>query len=448
MNILLDLKNAIKRLKAMAKNLSELIPKKFHMVWKATLNSAILNIVCKGGRGSGKSSDIAHIITQLLMRYAVNAVGIRYVDNTLEQSIYEQMKWAIDQQGVSHLFKFNKSPLRITYIPRGNYMIFRGAQNPERIKSLKDSKFPFAVGWIEELAEFKNEDEVTTITNSLLRGELDDGLFYKFFYSYNPPKRKQSWVNKKYETSFQPKNTFVHHSTYKDNPFISKEFLSEVEAARKRNPRRAEWEYDGKAIGSGVVPFDNLQVEPGSITDEMVANFDNIRNGLDFGYATDPLAFVRWHYDKKKNGIYAIDEMYGVKISNREIAKMLHVRGYQNDEIFSDSAEPKSNAELKNEHGIKRVRGVKKGPDSVEYGEQWLDDLDFICIDPQRTPNIAKEFENIDYQTDRDGNPKPRLEDKDNHTIDATRYAFNEDMWAKRKSNVSKETRQIIKRMF
>ena len=273
----------------MVKKLSELIPKPFHSVWSATLSEQTLNIVCKGGRGSGKSSDIAHVITQLLMRYAVNAVGIRYVDNTLEQSLYEQMKWSIEQQGVTHLFKFNKSPLRITYKPRGNYMIFRGAQNPERIKSLKDSKFPFSIGWIEELGEFKNEEEVTTITNSLLRGELGNGLFYKFFYSYNPPKRKQSWVNKKYETSFQPENTFVHHSTYKDNPFIAKEFLKEVEAARERNPRRAEWEYDGKAVGSGVVPFDNLKVVAGSITDEMVANFDDIRSAVDFGLNVAPL---------------------------------------------------------------------------------------------------------------------------------------------------------------
>lgn len=411
----------------MAKKLSEFLPPKFHSVWRATLNQDILNIVCKGGRGSGKSSDIAHIITQLLMRYAVNTVGIRYVDNTLEQSLYEQMKWAIEQQGVSHLFKFNKSPLRITYKPRGNYMIFRGAQNPERIKSLKDSKFPFAIGWIEELAEFKNEDEVTTITDSLLRGELDDGLFYKFFYSYNPPKRKQSWVNKKYETSFQPKNTFIHHSTYKDNPFISKEFLSEVEAARARNPRRAEWEYDGKAIGSGIVPFDNLRIEAGSITDEMVANFDNIRQGLDYGYATDPLAFVRWHYDKKRNCIYAIDELYEVKCSNRRAAQWIKSNKYHYQDIIAE-VEPKSNAEMRNEHDISKIRQVTKGPDSVEYGEKWLDDLDAIYIDPIRTPNIAKEFENIDYQTDRDGNPKPRLEDKDNHTIDATRYAFNDDM--------------------
>lgn len=411
----------------MAKKLSEFLPPKFHSVWRATLNQDILNIVCKGGRGSGKSSDIAHIVTQLLMRYAVNAVGIRYVDNTLEQSIYEQMKWAIEKQGVSRLFKFNKSPLKITYLPRGNYMIFRGAQNPERIKSLKDSKFPFAIGWIEELAEFKTEDEVTTITNSLLRGELDDGLFYKFFYSYNPPKRKQSWVNKKYETSFQPDNTFIHHSTYRDNPFISKEFLKEVEATRARNPRRAEWEYDGKAVGSGVVPFDNLRIEAGSITDEMVANFDNIRQGLDYGYATDPLAFVRWHYDKKRNCIYAIDELYEVKCSNRRAAQWIKSNKYHYQDIIAE-VEPKSNAEMRNEHDISKIRQVTKGPDSVEYGEKWLDDLDAIYIDPIRTPNIAKEFESIDYQTDRDGNPKPRLEDKDNHTIDATRYAFNDDM--------------------
>lgn len=395
-------------------------------MWRASLDPNKLHIACKGGRGSGKSSNVAHIIVQMLMRYAVNGVAIRKTDNTLEQSVYEQIKWAIAEQQVTHLFKFNKSPLRITYKPRGNYIVFRGAQNPERIKSLKDSQFPFAIGWIEELAEFKTEDEVKTITNSLLRGELADGLFYKFFYTYNPPKRKQSWVNKKYETQFQPNNTFVHASTYLDNPYIAKAFIEEAEATREKNDKRYRWEYLGEAIGSGVVPFDNLEFR--TITDGEFTTFDNIRNGLDFGYATDPLAFVRWHYDKKKNGIYAMDEFYAQKVSNRKIAQWLHEKGYQSDEIHADGAEPKSIAEIKFEHNVPRIRGAKKGPDSVEYGEKWLDDLDFICIDPKRTPNIAREFESIDYQVDRDGNPKPRLEDKDNHTIDSTRYAFVDDM--------------------
>jgi PBSX family phage terminase large subunit len=409
----------------MKRKLSDFLPEKFYPVWRASINPDKLNIVCKGGRGSGKSSDIAHIIVQLLMRYAINGVGIRKVDNTIELSIFEQMKWAISEQGVSHLFKANKSPMRITYLPRGNYMVFRGAQEPERIKSLKSANFPFALAWIEELAEFKTEDEVTTITNSLLRGELDNGLFYKFFYSYNPPKRKQSWVNKKYETQFQPNNTLVHHSTYLDNPFISKEFIEEAEAAKERNYMRYRWEYLGEAIGSGVVPFDNLTFR--DIPDEEFNTFDNIRQGMDFGYGPDPYSFVRWHYDKKKNKIYAMDEHYDQKVSNRNAAKWIKEKGYGSSPIIADSSEPKSIAEFKNEHGV-RVKGAKKGPDSVQYGEEWLDDLDEIVIDPKRTPNIAREFENIDYQTDRDGNPLPRLEDKDNHTIDATRYAFEGDM--------------------
>ena len=418
--------------------LSSLIPEKFHDVWRAAKQKNILNVVCSGGRGSGKSSNVAHIITQLLMRYPVNAVGIRKIVNTFYQSVYEQMKWAIEEQKVTHLFKFNKSPLRITYLPRGNYMVFRGAQYPERIKSLKDSRFPFAIAWVEELAEFRTEEEVTTITNSLLRGELDEGLQYKFFFTYNPPKRKQSWVNKKYGTQFVSGNTFVHHSTYLDNPFIAKEFIKEAEETKKKNEMKYRWEYMGEAIGSGITPFNNLEFR--EITDEEAANFDNIRNGLDFGYATDPLAFVRWHYDKKHNGIYAIDEFYGQKISNRQAANWIKSRGYQSDRIAADSAEPKSIAELHGDFNIPNVYGVKKGPDSVEFGERWLDDLDFICIDPKRTPNIAREFESIDYQVDRDGNPKPRLEDKDNHAIDATRYAFADDMRAN--SNIREKAKK------
>ncbi len=410
----------------MKRKLSELIPKAFFPVWRAAINPDILNIVCKGGRGSGKSSDIAHIIVQLLMRYPVNGVGIRKIDNTIELSIFEQIKWAISEQGVSHLFKVNKSPMRITYIPRGNYIVFRGAQEPERIKSLKSANFPFALAWIEELAEFKTEDEVTIITNSLLRGELEDGLFYKFFYSYNPPKRKQSWVNKKYETQFVSDNTFVHHSTYLDNPFISKQFIAEANAAKERNEMRYRWEYLGHAIGSGVVPFDNLTFR--TITNDELKTFDNFRQGADWGYGVDPYSFVRWHYDKTRKRIYAVDEHYGVKISNREAAGWIKKKEYHDLKITADSAEPKSIAEMKSEHGITRMKGAKKGPGSVEYGEKWLDDLDEIIIDPKRTPNIAREFENIDYQTDKDGNPKPKLEDKDNHTIDSTRYAFEDDM--------------------
>ena len=408
------------------KRMSDFIPRAFHSVWRAAFDPSKLHVVCKGGRGSGKSSDIAHIIVQMIMRYAVNAVCIRKVDRDLQESVFEQIMWAIEEQGVRHLFKINKSPLKITYVPRGNQIIFRGLQDPNRLKSLKSSRFPYAIAWVEELAEFKTEEEIKIVTNSIVRGELPDGLFYKFFYSYNPPKRKQSWVNKKYNTALLPANTFVHHSTYLDNPWISQAFIEEAEATRQRSQRAYDWEYMGEAVGSGVSPLENLVFT--TIPDDLFATFDNIRQGVDFGYANDPLAFVRWHYDKKRRRIYAMDEFYGVKISNRKLAEFIKSKRYNTTDCIADSAEPKSIDEIVYEHGVPRFYGAKKGPDSIEYGERWLDDLFEIVIDPERTPNIAREFENIDYATDKDGNPKTVLIDTDNHTIDATRYAFENDM--------------------
>lgn len=404
--------------------ISEKINDNFKNFWVKSKSPDVLRVVCKGGRGSGKSVHIAHKVIIDMMKYPMTTLCIRKVGNTLSESVFEQLRECIDLLGVSQYWKVQKSPLQLIYIPRGNKIIFRGADDPVKIKSLKVSKFPVAYLWIEEVAEFKTEDEISTIENSVLRSELPDGLQYKIFYSYNPPKRKQSWVNKKYETQFIHKNTYVHHSTYKDNPYISKVFIEEAESTKEKNIYKYKWEYLGEPIGSGVVPFDNLTFR--TITDEEIKAFDNIRQGCDWGYAVDPMAFTRWHYDKTRRRVYALNEKYGVKLSNKELAEWLIEKGFSSTLTIADSAEPKSIAEMKS-YGCK-FEGAKKGPGSVEYGEKWLDDLEEIIIDPARTPNIAKEFESIDYETDKDGNPKAKLEDKDNHSIDSCRYALEKDM--------------------
>lgn len=408
----------------MHKRISEIINENFYEFWKTINSNKYLFHVLKGGRASAKSTHIAIWLVLALMKYPVTCLCVRKVGNTLAESVFEQLKEAIDILNVGHVWKVQKSPLQLVYIPRGNKFIFRGADDPAKIKSIKMSKFPIAFVWFEELAEFKTEDEVSTIVNSVLRAELPPGLSYKVIYSYNPPKRKQSWVNKKFETQFIPDNTYIHHSTYLDNPHISKAFIEEAEEVKKKNEFKYRWEYLGEPIGSGVVPFSNLVFR--SITDEEIKSFDNIRQGNDFGYATDPMAFVRLHYDKKKRIIYFIDEIYGVKMSIRELATKIKEKRYNDVPITCDSAEPRSIAELR-ERGIKALK-AKKGPGSIEFGENWLDDLEAIVIDNKRTPNVAKEFENIDYQTDKDGNIRPKLEDKDNHSIDATRYALEMDM--------------------
>jgi len=405
--------------------ISDVINPVFHEFWSYSKKHEYLRYVLKGGRSSAKSTHIGFRIVMDVIKYPITALCVRKVKDTLSESVYEQLKECINILGVEQYFDFRVSPLQIIYKPRGNKIIFRGADDPQKIKSLKVAKFPVADLWIEELAEFKNEDEITTIEQSVLRAELPKGLYYSFFYSYNPPKRKQNWVNKKFNVSVKPANTYIHHSTYLDNPHISKETVSEADEMKEKNPLKYRWIFLGEPIGSGVVPFSNLVFR--KITDEEVASFDNIRQGNDWGYATDPLAFVRLHYDKTRRKIYFIDEIYGVKLFNRELAERLKKKGYDKTLTTADSAEPKSISEMKCEYDC-NFKGAKKGPGSVEYGENWLDDLEEIVIDVNRTPNVAREFESIDYQTDRDGNAKAKLEDKDNHTIDATRYALENDM--------------------
>lgn len=411
------------------KKLSDLFNPAFHRLWSDVKKNKYLRFVEKGGRGSAKSTHIAMIIIMLMKMFPVSALVVRKVGNTLAESVVEQLKEAVEILGMEEEWHFNKSPLKATYLPRGNAIYFRGADDPAKIKSIKIAKFPLAILWIEELADFKIEEDIGMIEKSVLRAELPPGLNYYFFYSYNPPKRKQSWVNKKYDTKVAlPPNTRVHHTTYEDNPHISKLFIEEAEHMKQINQSKYDWEYGGKPIGNGVVPFNNLIFE--TISDDLFDSFDNIRQGLDFGYATDPVAGVKWHYDKTRRRIYAMEEIYGVKMSNRTLATEGKEKGFFNSLTIADSEDPRTINELKTEHSWPKnlLGGAKKGPDSVEYGETWLDDLEAIVIDPNRTPNIAREFESIDYETDKDGNPKARLEDKDNHTIDATRYAFELDM--------------------
>ena len=404
--------------------LSDILLPNFKDFWNKSKAEEVLFIVCKGGRGSGKSAQIAINLVVDMMKYKHTTLVIRKVKDTIEGSVFQQLQEAIAMLQVEQFWQVSKSPLRLTYKPYGNSIIFRGADDPVKIKSIKMAKFPIARLWIEELAEFKTEEEVNTIVSSIVRDELKPPLHYKIFYSYNPPKRRAHWVNKRYESNVGSTNTFVHHSTYIDNHYISKAALDNIDQLQQRNNIAYRWEWLGEPIGSGIVPFNNLSFR--EIDDTELLTFDNYRAGLDFGYSTDPASYVLWHYDKTRRTLYAVDEIYQTKLSNRELYEKIVAKGHTDIPIIADSAEPKSIDELR-AYGLK-VRGAIKGKGSIEYGEKWLDDLDSIVIDPKRTPNIAREFEEIEYKIDSNGDTIPKLEEKNNHTIDSTRYAMQDDM--------------------
>lgn len=371
----------------------------------------------KGGRGSTKSSFISIMIVLGIVDDAnANAIIFRRVGNTIKDSVFEQMVWAIDKLGLTSFFRAKLSPLEIIYKPTGQRVMFRGADDPMKSKSIKLSKGYFKFLWFEELAEFRGMEDVRTIKQSVFRGVKHAITFY----SYNPPVTMQNWTN---EEAIKPRpDRLVHHSTYLDVPeeWLEDAFFAEAEALKATNERAYRHEYLGEVTGTGGMVFENLVLR--KITDAELASFDRCYNGLDFGFAVDPDAFVRWHFDKSKRRLYLTSEYFGAKTSTDKLADVIKLSAGR-ELVTCDSAEPRMIAELQI-RGLQAV-GAKKGPGSIEHGMRWLQELGEIVIDPNRCPNAAREFSAYEYERDKYGNFLVEYPDKNNHTIDATRYAMN-----------------------
>lgn len=375
----------------------------------------------KGGRGSTKSSFISiEIIIGLMQDDHANAIIYRRVANTIKDSVYEQMIWAIDTLGLATAFKYRKSPFEIERIKTGQRILFRGADDPMKSKSIKLKKSHyFKYLWFEELAEFRGMEDIRTIKQSILRGV--DHAFT--LYSYNPPKSANSWVNA--EALKPTPGRLVHTSNYLDVPpeWLGEAFLDEAERLRVTNERAYKNEYLGEVTGTGGQVFDNLTIR--AITDEEIDSFGYTYAGLDFGWYPDPAHFVRCAYNPNTRKLWIYDEFRTVKTSNRDIYD--HLREHKGltaaEEVIADSAEMKSVADMR-AFGMRCI-GATKGPGSVRTGIRWLQTMAEIIIDPARCPATAKEFNEYEYEKDRDGNPVDAFPDANNHGIDAVRYALN-----------------------
>ncbi len=379
-----------------------------------------------GGRGSTKSSFISVEIILGMMDDAnngkyTNAIAYRRYAANLHDSVYSQLVWAIDKLGVSHLWHFTVSPLKLTYKPTGQVILFRGADKAVKSKSIKVSKGYIKYLWFEELDEFEGPEKIRSIRQSIIRG----GEKFTVFYSYNPPKSQRNWVND--PTQWDRPDTLCHHSDYRAVPrhWLGDQFIIDAEHLQQTKPNEYNHEYLGQVTGTGAEVFTNLVNR--HITDDEIKIFDNIRRGLDWGYASDPFHYTVCHYDKTRKRLYIFHEVQQVRLSNRASSKLVQAENKLNQEITCDSAEPKSIADYR-EYGL-RVRPAKKGPDSVEYGIKWLsEELEEIIIDAERCPNTWREFYGYELERDQNGNFKAGYPDKDNHSIDAVRYAMENDM--------------------
>ena len=414
--------------------LTSLIAPSFHELHWDILEHKHTHYKLAGGRGSTKSSFISlEIILGMMQDPEANAIAMRKVGRFLEESVFEQLRWAIEGLGVSDKWIVRFSPLGLSYLPFGNKIIFRGADDPQKIKSVKLKKGYFKYIWFEERSEFDGPEEERTILQSLMRGGTD----YYVFYSWNPPKSINSWVNQ--DILLERPDTIVSHTDYRSVPkdWLGEQFFIEAEHLRDTKPKAYEHEYLGVATGTGGAVFENVTVR--AITDEELSRFDRIKNGLDFGYGADPLAYIKMHYNKTRKRLFLFGEIYAVKLGNTKAAREIRKLNPLNHYITADSEEPRAIAAL-NELGL-RVIGAKKGPGSVDYGMEFLsDELEEIIIDPKRCPNAAREFTSYELEQDKDGNFKGSYPDKNNHTIDAVRYGM-EDAMTRRKAKIKNKAR-------
>lgn len=399
-------------------NFLELIAPSFYSVHRDIGENAHTHYALCGGRGSCKSSFASlELVRGIMADKNANAAAIRKIGKNLRESVFEQLLWAIDRLGASDLWDSRVSIPELVYRPTGQKIIFKGADDPRKFKSVKVSQGYVKYIWFEEADEFTPE-EIDVINQSLLRG---DGHFV-CLYTYNPPRSAAAGIN--FEFSKPRSDRLLHRSDYRDVPpeWLGRAFLAEAEYLRKSDPTRYANEYLGEMTGTGAEVFTNVKLE--AISDDLIASFAHTYRGVDWGYGADPFVYIGTALENSGRRLYIFEEFYRHGARFDEIAAAISAFNDRGFPVTADSAEPRSNDELR-ARGL-NIRAAKKGQGSVEYGIRRLCDLEAILIDPIRCPNAAREFTGYRLQSDGCGGFRSGYPDKDNHTIDAVRYALEE----------------------
>lgn len=436
-------------------DVSNLWIEKFDDVFQDVMEHKYTNFIFPGGRGSTKSSFVGGFLVPILLisNPNIHICCFRKIGNTLKTSVFNQVCWGIGELGLTDYFIFHVNPLEIIYKKTGQKILFLGLDDPSKVKSIKLPFGYIGVTWFEELDQFGGDREIRKTLQSTMRG----GPTYWNFMSYNPPISMNNWANEYTEDAERNRrdDTLVVRTTYLDVPphWLGQAFIDEAEYLQQTNPRAYENEYMGVPVGTGGNVFDNVQHM--DMPDSFIATFDNIYNGLDWGFANDPNAYTKMYFDSTRQDLYIYGEHTMTHESNRELFDVLYVQNNlkrrvykivdgqeiteyvdipfmeKNELITADSAEPKSISDFKS-YGC-FMRAAEKGPDSVRYGIKWLQSLRHIYIDKHRCPDTYDEFVKYEFDRDKDGKIISAFPDRDNHHIDSVRYAL--ERYYKRKGN-------------
>ncbi|KIR03451.1 Phage terminase, large subunit [Lachnospiraceae bacterium TWA4] len=308
--------------------------------------------------------------------------------------------------------------MEMTYKPTGQKIYFRGLDDPLKVTSITTEIGVLCWMWIEEAYEITSENDFDTLCESML-GDCPDYLFKQITLTFNPW-NEHHWLKKKFFDN-PDEDTLAITTNYLCNEWLSDDDKKVFEKMKVKNPRRyAVAGLGGWGIVDGLV-FENWEEKQFTLDD--VRGFKT-KCGLDFGYTNDPTAVPIMFLDKANETLYIWDELYQTGLSNKKIYQTLTDMGYGKERYTGDSAEPKSIDELKG-YGL-RIKGAKKGKDSIQNGIQYIQDLKII-IHPRCT-SFLTEIQNYTWEKDKFGNKLKIPIDDFNHLMDAMRYGLEDEI--------------------
>lgn len=359
-----------------------------------------------GGRGSGKSHAVAQALTFLASNINLRILCCREIQNSIKDSSYQVLKDMTDRLGIGHEFKFTES--EILHMRTGSRFIFSGLlRNENSIRS----KEGIDICWIEEASSVSQRSwDVLTPTIRKTGSEL--------WLTFNPLTVDDP-TNVFIENP--PPNAYVRKVNYWDNPFFPEVLREQMEWDKQNDFEKYlhVWEGYPLTISDAQVFKGRFVVEP--IPEDLWKKADRLFFGADFGFARDPSTLVRCFI--LDNRLYIDHEAYGVGVEIDELPQLYRsVPGADQWPIKGDSARPETISYLRR-HGY-NIDGAEKWPDSIEEGINFIKSFDKVVIDP-RCKHTADEFRLYSYKTDRlTDEVLPVVLDKNNHTIDALRYAM------------------------
>ncbi len=366
-----------------------------------------------GGAGSGKSR---FVVQKLIFKYLKftnrKCLVVRKVGNTLRDSIFAEFKTVLADWNLYDKVEIRETLLTIT-LPNGSQFLFKGMDDPEKIKSIS--------GIDDILVEECTEIDMVDFNQLNLR--LRSKNLYNQIHCMFNPVSKSNWVYKMwFENGYNKENTMVLKTTYKDNKFLPQDYIDSLEEMKDKDPVYYRIYALGEFASLDKLVYDNWKVEEFDYK-EIIKTVTTAKAlfGLDFGYINDPSAFIALIADDKNKKLYIFDEFYKKGLLNNEIAAEIKRKGYSKEIIIADSAEQKSIEEIRRE-GIPRIKPARKGRDSILNGIQLIQQYDMI-VHP-RCENVIEELKNYSWQKDKltkEYINKPI--DTYNHLLDALRYA-------------------------